>query len=192
MVVKIDEICCDRHVDADLLTLLGIVNLNFNYAEAIPRIFVHEYLGLAAETADRIALNMNEQTLIGLCRAIVEEKEREEEVRQACATYLDIFNILSENRNIVIHALVTSQQPETVSLVRVARSGKPDTVVLLRDELSRFCKELRDLFSFGFSIWERYLERSHGGPHVKLLSAPPLPSKLHLRQINPNNDLDPP
>ncbi len=192
MPVRIDKICCDTSIEADLLTLIGIVNLNFNYAEHILRIFIGEYMQLDNDIADRIVLNMREGEVINLCRTIIPTEEADEEVRAACMAFLDNFDILSENRNIVAHSLVLSNTPETVSLLRTSKAGKFDLITLLREELSDLCLELRELFHFGMTIQGRFSTRKSGHKPAKLRPTPPKPRKLHLRQIAPNSDQLPP
>jgi hypothetical protein len=194
MAVNIPEICCDSKVDQNLLALLGIVSLNFNYSANLISLFVCEYLGLDLPVADRLTLNMNEATVIDLCRTIIPDKEKDAEVCQACEAFLDIFNILSENRNIVMHSLASSNGPQSVTLLRITKRGHLDRIEMLQDELAEVCRESRALFLFGYSIIERLRDRKTRGllqRHRELLPTPPKPRKLHLRQITQNSDQAP-
>ena len=188
MAVKIHEISCDTKADEEVLTLLGLMSQNFNYVEHIITFMVCEYLGLELPIAKRVVLNMREGDVINLCRTIIPAKETDTEVCEACMAFLENFDILSENRNIVTHSLAFSEDLNTVSLLRTTRAGKPDKIVVLKDELSEVCRELKELFHFGCTIEARHAGRAEGHKPVKLLPAPPKPNKLHLRQLVADND----
>ncbi len=190
--LKLHELCCDQDIDPDLVALLGILSVNFNYAERLLRIFLEEYLHVDEETSAQIACSMANNAVINLCRTLIESREHEPEVKLASEAYIDNFDVIAENRNVAMHALVYGTKKEGFTFSKRTKKGALQHITILQHELELCCKELKQLFHFGCTIKARFDSRREGRRPVKLLPTPSEPRKLHSRQLSPNTNQSPP
>jgi hypothetical protein len=175
---ELDQLCCVPN--ARLAALIGALTINFNYVEQMERVFLEEYLRLDHDKIAAIAHSMSGPAVANLCRTLIADKEKDEELRTASIHYLENFAVLTENRNTAIHSLAFVSE-SGVLLSKRSRKGELKIVSLVQSELETCCKELKALFHFGATIQANFHNRRSGDRRVKLLPAPPRPEKLHLQ-----------
>ena len=122
MAVKLSDVSCDTAIDPDILILLGITSLNFNYAQRVLHSFLMEYLNSDDTITASLSLNVSENKLIEFCRTLVRSREKDLEIIEACEAFLGNFDIISENRNVIEHALVDADTPGEISLTKALKS----------------------------------------------------------------------
>jgi hypothetical protein len=135
---------------------------------------------------------MSDGAVINLCRILISEKEKDQEIRLAAEHFLTNFDVLTENRNIAMHSLAYQEGDGGFTFAKRTKKGTALKITILPEELELCCKELKQLFHFGMTVQGNFYNRRAGERRVKLLPAPPTPRKLHLRQLVQDSDLPPP
>jgi hypothetical protein len=114
---------------------------------------------------------------------VPDEGSEDPELKAACNAYLSNFDVISENRNIIEHAIVDANNlPGKIALLKRSKSGALTTIWIEPIVFADCCKEAKELFEFGCTIEARFLTRRNGEKPLELPPTSPRPQKLSLRQ----------
>jgi hypothetical protein len=106
----------DTIAPAAHLQALGQITLVFNYLEeSIGGVF-NETMPTNITFSERLYHKLNNRDRIDLLTAIIQESDKETDIKDALLHLLNCYEICSGNRNILLHAILESADADILNL----------------------------------------------------------------------------
>lgn len=129
------------------LHAIGAITLNYNNLEFTLSFLLGDYLGVKQDTSELIHDRLNNRDRVDVLRNLIQASETDEEVREHALYGLLCFDICTENRNALIHAIHQATDEATTDLLTRKRSSDKSHDVLYRLSLAALRKVADEIYA---------------------------------------------
>ena len=133
----------------------GLVTINYNVLEEGLRLLFTEYMPTVKETSNALSYMLNNRERVDAIRELV-AAEKEGETKKLVLFALKCFDICTENRKILTHAIFdqVDRTTETITVMKIASGGKKSPLLfeLSLPELRRVADDMGALSEFVFDL----------------------------------------
>jgi hypothetical protein len=162
------------------LHALGQITLAYNYCEETAGLLFARCMTTDQQFSTKLFHKLNNRTRIDLLTAIISQNEKNEAVKSALFQFLVAYDICTDNRNILMHAILEDAGADLLKLSKRA-SNDPAREIHFSvplTELRQLAQEISDTFVFGLKLEVWMTHRIRGDASDALPEIPPKPRKL--------------
>jgi hypothetical protein len=156
----------NRVANAAQIHALGQVTLVYNYLEeAVGRVFI-EAMPTNQAFSEQLYHKLNNRDRIDLLTAVTQASDRDADVKEAILHLLNCHDICSENRNILMHAIIDSVDADIVTAFKKA-SRDPTREIQFRlplADLRLVADEMSLMFVYAMRIQNCIISRAKDQP----------------------------
>lgn len=147
------------------LHALGQITLMYNYVEMVAGSLFNQCMPTEAEFTDALFHKLNNRDRVDLFSAVIASAEKDAAAREALLHYLLCYNICTENRNILMHALHYSHgHLEHATPIMLTKKASQDPRRELHFEfpladLRLIADQMYENFQYGNELWRWLVSR---------------------------------
>ncbi|MET4072697.1 hypothetical protein ABID58_007526 [Bradyrhizobium sp. S3.2.6] len=136
----------------DSVYALGVVNINYARFELTHTWMLAAVANIRERQANLISVRTNPADRMKLIEIFMGHYDWPDDVRAAIKHYLKAMDILTANRNVLVHSNAVETWGNMTAFHSMSKQGLPNLFQVATDEIRRIADDLNDYFWFGHAL----------------------------------------
>jgi hypothetical protein len=136
----------------DSVYALGVGNINFSRFELTHTWMLAAVANIQERQATVISARTNPGDRIKLVASFMSHREWPDDVTAAIKHYIKAMDILTKNRNVLVHSNAVEAWDNKTAFHSMSRQGLPNLFQATLDEIRQVADDLNDYFWFGHAL----------------------------------------
>jgi hypothetical protein len=177
-----------RVAPPDSVYALGVVSINYAKFELTHTWMLAAVANIREQQATVISARANTSDRIKLIESFMSHREWPDDIATAIKHYLKAMDILTKNRNVLVHSNAVEAWNDKTAFHSLSRQGMPNLFQSTLDEIRQVADDLNDYFWFGHTLSNYIASEIHAAAREEgMMAISHVPDLLPLPiHIDPN------